>query len=227
VRLAGWALRVAVALAGASIGILLLGRTHAPIGPFDTTLAFQPVGGGAQLAIPPLGSLRVDAFEGPLQLDIRLQRIDQARAQTLVANPERLDGVVDRASGDLQEAVVELAWKTTAAGVLGAAVASLVVLRRWREPLIAAGVSAALLAGTAGMAASTWRPGALSQPTYTGLLVNANSLIGNAEDILARFDAYRASLEDLVGNVSRLYGRVRLRRAAGRGVRRRGGARHR
>jgi predicted phosphodiesterase len=55
------------------------------------------------------------------------------------------------------------------------------------------------------VAAATWRPEALSQPTYTGLLVNANSLIGRAEDIVARFDAYRASLEDIVGNVGTLY----------------------
>src|SRR3712207_6347917 len=41
--------------------------------------------------------------------------------------------------------------------------------------------------------------------SYTGLLVNATSLIGSAEDIVARFDAYRASLEDLVANVGTLY----------------------
>ncbi len=52
---------------------------------------------------------------------------------------------------------------------------------------------------------ATWRPEALSQPRYTGLLVNANSLIGSAEDLVARFDAYRASLEDLVANVGSLY----------------------
>jgi predicted MPP superfamily phosphohydrolase len=45
----------------------------------------------------------------------------------------------------------------------------------------------------------------MTQPTYTGLLVNANSVIGNAEDILARFDAYRASLEDIVANVGQMY----------------------
>jgi predicted MPP superfamily phosphohydrolase len=58
---------------------------------------------------------------------------------------------------------------------------------------------------TGGLGAATWRPQALSQPKYTGLLVNATSLIGSAEDIAARFDAYRASLEDLVGNVGTLY----------------------
>src|SRR4029450_5482545 len=80
--------------------------------------------------------------------------------------------------------------------------------RRWEEPLIAVGVTGVLLAGTAGIGAATWRPEALSQPTYTGLLVNANSLIGSAEDIVARFDAYRASLEDLVANVGTLYATI-------------------
>src|SRR3954451_20156940 len=76
------------------------------------------------------------------------------------------------------------------------------------EPAIAAGITLVLLLGTAGLGAATWRPEALSQPTYTGLLVNANSLIGNAQDIVARFDAYRASLEDLVANVGTLYATI-------------------
>jgi predicted MPP superfamily phosphohydrolase len=87
----------------------------------------------------------------------------------------------------------------------GAALTSLVITRRPREPLIAVGVTAVVLLGTGGLGAATWRPQALSQPTYTGLLVNATSLIGRAEDIAARFDAYRASLEELVGNVGTLY----------------------
>ncbi len=51
-----WGLRVAVALTGAVLGILLLGRVEAPIGPFDATLSFQPsLSGGAEVGIPPLG----------------------------------------------------------------------------------------------------------------------------------------------------------------------------
>ncbi len=38
--------------------------------------------------------------------------------------------------------------------------------------------------------------------------MNANSLIGDARDIVARFDAYRASLEDLVANVGSLYSTI-------------------
>ncbi|MGY1713103.1 metallophosphoesterase [Geodermatophilus sp. SYSU D01106] len=205
-RTAGrWLLRVAVATAGALLGILLLGRIDAPIGPFDASLALTPTGGGATVEVPPLGSLEVDAYDGPLGLDVQLRRVDETRIQALVSDPARVDGLVDRVSADLQDAVTRLAWTTALAGVGGAALGSLVVYRRWREPLVAAGASVVLLAGTAGLGAATWRPEALSQPTYTGLLVNATSLIGSAEDIVARFNAYRASLEDLVTNVGTLY----------------------
>jgi len=200
-----WAVRLAVVLAGAWLGILLLGRVAAPIGPFDATVALRPFGGGATLDIPPLGALEVDAYDGPLRLEIALSRVDEIRATQLATDPAKLDGVVDQVSADLRDAVVRVAWLTALAAVGGASVAALLVLRRRREPLIALGLSTALVAGAGGVTAATWRPEALSQPTYTGLLVNANSLIGSAEDIVARFDAYRSSLEDLVANVSSLY----------------------
>jgi predicted MPP superfamily phosphohydrolase len=201
-----WALRAVVALAGALLAVAVFGRISAPIGPFDAQLAFRPVGGGAQVAVPPLGSLAVDVYDGPLRLEIQLQRVDQDRAQALAGDPVRLAGVVNEVTDDLRGAVVRLALTTTALALGGAAVTSLVVFRRrWREPFLAAVITTGLLVTTAGIGAATWRPEALSQPTYTGLLVNANSLIGSAEDIAARFDAYRASLEDLVANVGTLY----------------------
>ena len=205
-RVAGtWALRVVLALTGALVAVLLFARISAPIGPFDATLAFRPAGGGAQVGLPPLGALTVDVYDGPLRLDIQVQRVDQERAQALASDPVKLAGVVDRVSADLRDAVAELVWKTALIALAGAAVTSAVILRRRREPLLAAGLTGVLLLGTAGLGAATWRPEALSQPTYTGLLVNANSLIGSAEDLVARFDAYRASLEDLVANVGNLY----------------------
>jgi predicted MPP superfamily phosphohydrolase len=203
-----WSLRVLVALTGAVVAVLLFGRISAPIGPFDATLAFRPVGGGAAVSVPPLGALSVDVYDGPLRLDIALQRVDQDRARALATDPVRLAGVVNQVSDDLRGAIVRLALITTGVALAGAALTSLVVLRRRREPVIAIGVTTVLLLGTAGLGAATWRPEALSQPTYTGLLVNANSLIGSAEDIVARFDAYRASLEDLVANVGTLYSAI-------------------
>ena len=201
-----WALRLTVALVGAVLGILLLGRTTAPIGPFDAELSFRPsLTGDAELGIPPLGALTVDAYDGPLLLDIQLRRIDQVRAQSLASHPAWIDRIVDDVSTDLQSAVVRLVWVTAGSAVLGASLSSLLLLRRWREPLIAAGTTVVLLAATGGLGALTWRPEALSSPRYTGLLVNANNLLGGAGYIFARFDAYRSSLEDVVSNVSSLY----------------------
>ena len=205
-RLAGlWALRVVLALVGALVAVLLFARISAPIGPFDATLSIRPGNGGAEVAVPPLGTLAADVFDGPLRLDVQLQRVDQERARALAEDPVRLSGVVDRVTEDLQGAVVRLAVITVLSALGGAALVCWVTLRRRREPLIALGLTGAVLAGIAGVGASTWRPEALSTPTYTGLLVNANSLIGSAQDLAARFDAYRASLEDLVANVGSLY----------------------
>ena len=212
-----WALRVLIALTGALVAVLLFGRISAPIGPFDATLTFRPTGGGASVAVPPLGALSVDVYDGPLHLDVALQRVDQERARALATDPVRLAGVVDQVSADLRTAIVRLAWTTAGWAIAGAALTSLVVIRRRWEPLIAAGVTTAVLLATAGVGAATWRPQALSQPTYTGLLVNATSLIGSAEDIAARFDAYRASLEDLVGNVGTLYAALSALPAPGAG----------
>ena len=88
------------------------------------------------------------------------------RAQALASDPVKLAGVVDQVSADLQDAVVELVWKTALIALGGAALTSVVILRRRREPLLAAGLTGVLLLGTAGLGAATWRPEALSQPVH-------------------------------------------------------------
>ena len=203
-----WTLRLALAVGGALVGISLFGQTEAAIGPFDTTLAFRPVGGGARVSVPPLGDLTVDAYDGPLRLEVQLRRVDESRARALATDPAALDDVTDQVTADLRSAVEGLVWSTAAAALGGAALTGLLVLRSRRESLVASGLCTVLLVTTAGVGAMTWRPEALSQPTYTGLLVNADSLIGRAQDIVARYDAYRTSLEDLVTNVSTLYATV-------------------
>ncbi len=206
-RFAGrWGLCLLVALTGALVGVLLFGRVDAPLGPFDARFTVSPSGGGVALDIPPLGALDVDAYDGPLGLDVQLQRADELRIRALVDDPRRLDSLVDRITADFGDAVTELVVRSSLAAVGGALLLTLAVYRlRWRQAAVAAGAVVVVLAGTAGIGAASWRPDALAQPTYTGLLANAPSLIGDARDLVARFDAYRASLEDLVGNVSTLY----------------------
>ncbi|WP_309232867.1 hypothetical protein [Blastococcus sp. TML/C7B] len=159
-----WLARIGLALVGALVAVLLFARISAPIGPFDATLAVRPGSGGAEVAVPPLGSLAVDVFDGPLRLDVQLQSVDQVRAQELANDPVRLAGVVDRVTADLQGAVVKLLVITVVVALLGAALVSWLVLRRRREPLIAAGLTGALLLGIGGVGATTWRAGGDVRP---------------------------------------------------------------
>lgn len=207
-RLVRWTGRLGFALAGAVLGVLLAGRITAPIGPFITTVSLTIGSGGAEVGIPPLGALSMDAFDGPIRVGVTLQQIDQDQVEALVRDPSALDGIGSQVATDLQSAIVTLLIRTALAAVAGAALLGLLVFRRTREPFIAAALSATMLLATAGIARATWRPEALSSPTYSGLLVNANTLIGSATDLATKFNDYRRSLEKLVANVSSLYAAV-------------------
>lgn len=203
-----WTGRLAFALVGALLGILLAGRITADIGPFVTTVSLTVGSGGAELGIPPLGALAVDAYDGPVHVGVTLQRVDQERIEAFVRDPSSLDGIGEEVAADLQSAVVTLLIRSAIAAVAGAALLGVLVFRRTREPFIAAGLSLVVILGTAGLARATWRPEALSSPTYSGLLVNAPTLIGSATDLATRFNDYRRSLEKLVANLSSLYAAV-------------------
>lgn len=203
-----WAGRLGFALVGAVLGILLAGRTTADVGPFVTSVDLTLGTGGAQVGIPPLGALTLDAYDGPVGIAVTLQRVDPDRIEAIVTDPSALDGIGDEVAADLQSAVVTLLIRSGVAAVIGAATLGLLVFRRTREPFIAAGLSLVLIGGTAGLARVTFRPEALTQPTYTGLLENAPALIGSATDLATRFEDYRRSLTKLVTNISTLYAAV-------------------
>ena len=202
-----WAGRIVVALAGAALGLLLGAHTSGTVGPFDANFDLRPsLAGGSVVHIPPLGSLELRSHAGPLQLDVELQRLRPPEAQALLRDPAKLAGIGDRAIEDVRSAVTRLAIKAALCGLAGATVLSVIVYRRrLREPFIAAGMSVVLLGAVAGGAYSTWRPEAISEPRYTGLLSNAPALVGDARSIVDRFGVYREELAGLVTNVSKLY----------------------
>nr|WP_277349602.1 metallophosphoesterase [Planosporangium thailandense] len=77
--------------------------------------------------------------------------------------------------------------------------------RSVRRVAASGGLSLAILAGTAVVSVATFRPAAIEEPRYEGLLVNAPAVVGDARQIAGRYSAYRAELQRLVGNVGKLY----------------------
>lgn len=197
---------VAVALAGAVLGILLAGHTVHDVGPFKSRFSLTPaLTGDTVVAIAPLGSLRVDSHDGPLRLNIGLDQLRQDEAERLVRDPSQIAGVGAQADRDVRGAVGVLALRAGIAALLGALLLGLLVFRSLRRALWSAAIALVLVASTAGVAALSWDPEALREPTYSGLLTNAPAIVGDARDVATQFDVYQRELARLVTNVSRLY----------------------
>jgi predicted phosphodiesterase len=195
-----------VALAGAVLGVLLGGHTGHRVGPFEAKFSLTPaLRGDTFVQIPPLGGLRFDSHDGPVRLDVTLDRLRQADAKALLKDPAKVNTIGAQADHDVRGALAVLVLRTCLAGLLGALVLGLLVFRSWRRALITGGLAVALVASTTGVAALTWDPESLREPTYSGLLTNAPTLIGDAHEFAAKFDLYQQELAGLVTNVSRLY----------------------
>lgn len=198
---------VLIGLIGAWLGLLAGGRLDAPVGPLQTRLTIAPtVDGGSEVAIPPLGELRLRTHDGPWQLRAEITRINARDARRIFADPSAVNGLAEEVGSDLKSAVRTVVLRSGLAAVGGALLLGVLVFRRrWRRILAAGGVSLAVVLTGGGVAAATFDPKAINEPEYDGLLAGAPGLVGDAQDIVADFEKYEAQLAKLVTNVSRLY----------------------
>lgn len=198
-----------VVIAGAAIGLFVGGRVTHDVGPFQARLSLVgDLHGGIAVGVPPLGNLSTSAYAGPLRLRVELVQIRQAEARQLLRDPAKLAGLEDSAAHDVQVALIRLTIQAVLAAIAGAALLTALVYKRRKEPLIAAGLTTVMLAVVAGIGALTWSTKALTEPRYTGLLTNAPAMVGDARDVVNRFDVYRKELAGLITNTSRLFSAV-------------------
>ncbi|MGH3715232.1 MAG: metallophosphoesterase family protein [Micromonosporaceae bacterium] len=202
-----WSLVVLVALVGAVAGVLLGGRVHHAVGPFQAEFTITPsLTGQTEVQIPPLGSLILDSHDAPATLTVRLAELDPGRTRALVSDPKAVERASATAVTDLESGMKRLAIAAGGSAVLGALLLSLLVYRRDVRRVAAVGaVAIGMLAGTAGLAYVTFDARAIEEPRYEGLLTNAPAVVGDARRIADRYSEYRAELQRLVLNVSKLY----------------------
>ncbi|WFE55246.1 metallophosphoesterase [Micromonospora sp. WMMD1155] len=197
---------VAVTMTGITIGTLLGARGSGDVGPFRVAFQLTPsMDGGTEIAVPPLGSLFLDSHDGPLRLTARLDSLDQRRTEALLDDPAGLARAGDAAPQDLRDAVVRLGLRTLGVSVLASMLLAGLAFRSVRRAAWSGGLALLVTGGTLGGAALTVRPQALAEPRYEGLLVNAPTLIGDAQRIADDYNRYAEQLQRLVGNVGKLY----------------------
>jgi predicted MPP superfamily phosphohydrolase len=196
----------ATTLVGAWLGLLIVGGIDAPVGPMDTKMALRPsLTGGTRVNVSPLGALDLRSHAAPLRLDVDVDQLDQQRASALVDHPERLEGLEEEITSDVQAGTGDLALRSAVAVVVGAGALGLAVYRRPRRALAASGLALALLAASGTTAYATWNPKSVLEPKFSGLLAGAPSVVGNARSIVTDFDIYQRELARLVTNVTKLY----------------------
>ena len=197
---------VLLALAGSILAVSLFGSVEAEVGPFDTTLSARPFSsGGTEIDLAPVGQISFGSHSGPLGLSWRLDEIREAEARAVVEDPESL--MLDEAAltDDVRSGVIALGTRVILASIAGGAVLAFLVHRSWRDLLVGALVGLLAVAGALGNGARTWDSDSLAEPRYTGLLSLAPQAVGDARDVVDRFQDYRAQLAGLVENVTVLY----------------------
>jgi predicted phosphodiesterase len=195
-----------VAIGGSVIGAMLFAHADINVGPFGAEMSISPsVRGGTEVDIPPLGSLHLDSHDGPLHLKVNLGSLDQDRTEALIDDPAGFSSAGTNAVTDVREGVIRLAVRTLGIAVLSSLVFAALIFRNVRR-VAAAGVTAlAVTAGSLGLAAGTLRPDSIAEPRYEGLLVNAPAVVGDARRIADNYGRYADQLQQIVGNVSRIY----------------------
>lgn len=196
----------AVALAGAWLGLLVVGNVRTPVGPVNTTMTLRPsLDGGTKINVPPLGALQLETHHAPVRLDVDVDQLDPVRSTALVDHPERISGLEDEITKDVAQGTEEVAERAVVAVVVGATVLGLAVYRRPGRALAAGGLAFALLAASGATAYATWNPKSLLEPKFSGLLASAPSVVGSARSIVTDFGRYQEELARLVTNVTKLY----------------------
>ncbi|HEY7177481.1 MAG TPA: metallophosphoesterase, partial [Micromonosporaceae bacterium] len=209
-RLSGLILAIVVVTGlGTGIALRVGGHVQQDIGPFTTTISLQPsTKGGTKVQIPPLGSLSVATHDGPARLNVQVDSLDETRAKRFLQDPQSVRQASDSALPQLEDGVSRLLIQSAAVAMLGSMLLAAIVFRRVGRVAVCGGLSLALILGSGAIALTSFRPQAIEEPRYRGLLANAPAVVGDARNIANQFDAYRVELQGLVTNVSRLYSTV-------------------
>lgn len=196
---------VVVGLVGAWLGMNLLARTTVPMGPFRVELDAGFGRGETRLGLPPFGALTADTHLPPLRLSATLEDVGVERLTDAV-NRRGIDGLVADVERDALDRAPVYAAQVLVSALIGATVLALLVFRnRWRLVGTAATTSVVGVAACIALLTVSFRPGAFSEPTYSGSLALAPKLLGSAREATDRIEDLRAGLEQIVEGTVRAY----------------------
>jgi len=195
-----------VAVLGAIVGILLVPATRVEVGPLTATVHLRPsLQSETVILLPPVGEVRFDTHTAPVQVEMRVQGVDIDLAEQLLYS----DDAVAQLSANAPEALTGAAARNAAANAvfaaIGAGLAVGLAFRRPRRALVAGGSAVAVVGASLAVTSVTFRPDALYQPKFEGLLSQATYIADISQSTVVDYASYRDTLAEFVGQVSALY----------------------
>lgn len=210
----------AVGAVGAQVGVLVGGRAQRWIGPLRVTVrgTLTSADGGTRVEIPPLGSATLPTHRGPLRVTVQVTDVDVAQLQSLqslLQQSERAEAT-NTFAPESRRLGAELAVRTAAAALTGAALAGALAgglagaKRRTaaKSATVAAATAGAAVAAVAARTVTTFDRDAWKSPHLTGLLERAPLILGDLRTATERIDLYRKQLAELVRTATTVYQRV-------------------
>lgn len=195
-----------LALAGATLGILLVPATPAHVGPLEATVRLRPaLDPSTVILLPPVGEVSFDTHRAPVRIEARVAGVDIAGAKKLIDSPGALKEIERTGPDAITSAAALNAVLNALFAAAGAGIAVGLAQRRVRRALVCGGSAAALALGGAGLASATFRPESLSQPHFEGLLSQAAYVADLGQGRAADYASYRRTLAEFIGQVSALY----------------------
>ncbi len=195
-----------VGLLGAALGILLTPATTVQVGPLTASVHLRPsLDPRTVILLPPVGEVSFDTHTAPVAIEARVLSVDIAEAEDLLYDDHALATLERTAPDAITSAALRNAGLNALLASLGAAGAMALTYRRVRRSMVAGGTALGVTAVSCGLVGATFRPQALYQPQFDGLLSQAAYVADISHSTIADYSSYRATLADFVGQVSALY----------------------
>jgi len=197
---------VFLAVVGTIFGVMLFGTTTLSSGPFSAELSIKPsLHGKTVIDLGPLGKISFQSHRGPLIVDVKLSSISPETASKFLKSTNNFKDYNPDLSGDLKKSFRNILLNSILSGLIASFLIILIAFRRWRIAVYGAFISLLFNLIILSTAFATYKPEAISQPKYQGLVTAAPTLIGSAKDISANFSLYRDQMAKLITNVSAIY----------------------
>lgn len=194
-------------VAGALAALLLAPSGAYQVGPGEVRVAAHPSFRGATvLALPPFGTVEARTHDAPLTITLSPSTIDVPDVERLLERRPSQEALLSGLVRDRDRALIRLALRLGATGAAGGLLAFLLLRgRRVRDAAAAAAAGALVVAVLLALTLVTFDQRAFRDYRLTGAISRAPELVGPAEELAERFEAFRRQLDRTGSAAFRVY----------------------